>query len=582
MKRMKDFMKLHKKSVIITSIILCTVILLGITVTIATASTLNHNKIYEGVLIDDLDVSNLTVEEASAKVLEHFTEALDYAILLKYENVEKEINLSDLLAEIDVKATVQNAYKVGRDGSIIDRLKMVYDIKKNTLVINPLILCDDALLESYFKEIADQFDHAGQEMQLAVTDSELVITRGIPGSYIDIFDAMQKFKESAYRLKNGNFILEAKELIPAEPNAKDIHDKISGDPVDASYKIENHRLIIIDDKPGVSFDIDAVQSVIDQTPGDVITVPVTVTQANITTEKLQAQLFPDLLGTYSTRYNAGDVSRSHNVSLASQKINEVVLAPGEVFSYNDIVGPRTVARGFKIANVYVGNKVEPGIGGGICQVSSTLFNAVVLSDLDIVFRTNHSLPVTYVPLGRDATVSYGSIDFKFKNSTNHPIKIVASASGGTNKISIYGVKENKARTIEITTEFTGSYASRVVQKEDPTLPVGTVKVEQNGSAGSSYNTYKVTKENGSVVKTELLTKSKYVASDCIEIVGTMPVEDPEAQPQETNAPPVDAPQATQEPSPVIPPDAGSDPSIVPTSAPKPTIPPIEIGAPNAQ
>ena len=174
-----------------------------------------------------------------------------------------------------------------------------------------------------------------------------------------------------------------------------------------------------------------------------------------------------MLATYSTKYNAGDSNRSYNIALACKKINGVVLGPGDIFSYNDTVGPRTASRGFRTANVYVGNKVEPGIGGGICQVSSTLFNTAVLSDLNIVYRTNHSLTVSYVPLGRDATVSDGSIDFKFENSTGEPIKIVASASGGTNTISIYGKKQNPNRTISMTTERTATYPANLVQKKDP-------------------------------------------------------------------------------------------------------------------
>ncbi len=529
MQKIKDFIKLHKKPLIITAIALAVVLILGITAACIASSTLSRDKIYQGVFIGDLDVSNLTQDEVKAKITEHFTGPLEGTIILKCENIEKEITLTDLIASLDVDATAQEAYSIGRNGNMFERLKTINNTKKNKTVITPIIRCDEKLLEACLKEIAGQLKNAGRDTEFTVGENELIITRGVPGNYINIPEAILLFKKSAYDLRGNSLTLKAEEITPAEPNAKEIHDKLSGDPIDAGYKIENQRLIVIDDKPGISFDVDTVQAIIDQTDGDTITVPVTVTRANITSETLHSHLFPDQLGTYTTRYNAGDVSRSYNVSLASQKINEVVLAPGDIFSYNDTVGPRTVERGFKIANVYVGNKVEPGVGGGICQVSTTLFNAVVYADLEIVYRTNHSLPVTYAPLGRDATVAYGSIDFKFKNNTNNPVKIVASASGGANVVSIYGVKENKNKTIEITTECTGTYASRVVQKEDPTLPEGTVNVEQHGSSGSSYNAYKVTKENGAVVKTEFLTKSTYVATDRIEIIGTMPIEEADGQ-----------------------------------------------------
>jgi vancomycin resistance protein YoaR len=284
----------------------------------------------------------------------------------------------------------------------------------------------------------------------------------------------------------------------------------------------------------------------------------------VTEKQLNDTIFADCLGTYSSRYNAGDVNRSYNVALASKNINELILAPGEVFSYNDSVGPRTTARGFRVAHVYVGNRVEDGVGGGICQVSSTLYNAVVLSDLKIVTRTNHSLPVSYVPMGRDATVSYGSIDFKFENNTKMPIKISASASGGLAQISIYGTKENPGRTVSIESVCTATYPAQLEQIEDPTLPEGTVQVEQAGSSGSSYQTYKIVSENGKVISREPLAKSRYIAANRIERVGTMPAAAPE-----TDMPTAENPGETS--APIEPTE-----SAAPVETTTPTAPPVEV------
>lgn len=581
----KRYMKhSHKKSfVVLWTVLACIVVLVAILSSLV-AMALTNDVIANGIYVDDIHIGKMTAEEAAVEIAEHYSQPIDSMLTLQCGTTEKEIRLKDLACEVDVEATVKRAYDYGRNGNIFNRLKEIYTIKQDGLVLAPILACDDVLLETYLGELATLIDHPGQEMMLSLDGETLTITRGIPGNFIDIPEAMTQFKESALLLKDKPFVLTAKEMKPKEPNAKDIHAEICGDPVDASYKIENQQLTIVEEKPGVSFDITAVQTIIDQTPGDVITVPVTVVPAQVTAEQIKNQLFVDLLGTYTSKYNAGDVSRSHNVSLAAKKINEVVLAPGDVFSYNETVGPRTAARGFKTANVYVGNRVEPGIGGGICQVSSTLFNAVVLADLNIVYRTNHSLPVTYVPLGRDATVSYGSIDFKFSNNTGHPVKIVASAAGGYNKVSIYGVKENKNKTIEISTEQVGSRAYQVTQKEDPTLPEGTVKIEQKGSYGSSFNTYKITKENGKVVKTEFLTKSTYVPTDQIEIIGTQPVpsDTPSPEPEvpvsgevtETPAP-IDKP--TNTPIPILPPNAGESTPVPPASAsPTPAVEPTTV------
>jgi len=369
-------------------------------------------------------------------------------------------------------------------------------------------------------EIANVVDIPERELSVVLEGEELVITRGEKGQRILEDTAKKQISEAILDSSKNTVELTKEEVNPPELTVEYLQNEVCTEPQDASYKIENQKLTIIDEKTGVDIDVAKAKEIIESTPGDVVRIPVILTNPEVTAEKINAELFPDLLATYSSNYSASNVSRSHNVALSSQLISNTVLAPGDVFSYNDTVGPRTAARGFREAGVYVGNKVEQGIGGGICQVSSTLFNTVVLSDLKIVYRTNHSLPVSYVPLGRDATVSYGSIDFKFSNSTNAPIKIVASASNGKNVVSIYGTKQHPGRTIEITTECTGTYAPKVKTVEDPELAVGVVEVDEEGSKGSSYVTYKITKENGAVVKSEVLTKSTYSGTDRVERVGT--------------------------------------------------------------
>ena len=173
-----------------------------------------------------------------------------------------------------------------------------------------------------------------------------------------------------------------------------------------------------------------------------------------------------------------------------------------------MVGPRTAATGFKMAHVYVGNEVVDGIGGGICQVSSTLYNAVVMSDLKIVSRTNHSMPVGYVPLGRDATVSYGSIDFVFENDKSYPISIKAAVNGLTLTISIVGTAD-----MDYTVDFVSSTVSTLpfstVNVEDETLKEGETKTISNGSNGYVANSYRVYKKDGKEYSRKFEAKSTY-------------------------------------------------------------------------
>lgn len=156
-----------------------------------------------------------------------------------------------------------------------------------------------------------------------------------------------------------------------------------------------------------------------------------------------------VLASYTTNFNSADSKRTHNIVLASNKINGQLLAAGSTFSFNDVVGERTAEAGFDDAPVMMDGKLVPGVGGGICQVSSTLFNAALLSGMDIVERTPHYAPVSYIPKGRDATVAWGYLDFKFKNPYKHPVYILSVINGDSLSIYVIGYPEDKPQKVWI-------------------------------------------------------------------------------------------------------------------------------------
>ncbi|MGN0150490.1 MAG: VanW family protein, partial [Clostridia bacterium] len=201
---------------------------------------------------------------------------------------------------------------------------------------------------------------------------------------------------------------------------------------------------------------------------------------------LNSKLFANTMASYSTSYGSSTANRASNVARAASLINGKVLAPGEVFSFNSTVGKRTVANGFSTAPEYVNGKTVDGIGGGTCQVSSTLYNAVLYSDLDIVSRTNHMFTVSYVPNGQDATVADGGPDFKFKNNTDYPIKISAYTGGGKITVSIIGTDWEPKREVKINNST--SYSS-------------------NGD--TLVRTTRTVYANGEVINTETLPSSTY-------------------------------------------------------------------------
>ena len=195
--------------------------------------------------------------------------------------------------------------------------------------------------------------------------------------------------------------------------------------------------------------------------------------------------------------------------MAINKINGVVVMPGETFSYNKTLGKRTAEAGYKDAAGYVGGKVVQMIGGGICQISSTLYDTVVYANLDIVERHNHVFLTSYVGAGKDATVVYGSLDFQFKNTRQYPIKIVSSLQNGIATVSIYGIKEENEYEVEISTTILNYIPYNVIYEDDASLENGTETVTQYGQKGCKSITYKILKQNGKEVSRSVLSTDTY-------------------------------------------------------------------------
>ena len=199
---------------------------------------------------------------------------------------------------------------------------------------------------------------------------------------------------------------------------------------------------------GCTFDVEEAKKLWEKgKPGEMVSVPITVLEPEVTAESLRSVLFRDCLGAQTTYFGGSTEARVNNINLAVSRINDVVLMPGEIFSYNQTVGQRTTEAGFQEAGAYLNGEVVQEIGGGICQVSSTLYCATLYAQLGLVSRDSHYFRVTYLDWGMDATVSWPEPDFKFKNTRDYPIKIVA-----------YCDNNERALTVEIWgTDVDGTY-----------------------------------------------------------------------------------------------------------------------------
>ena len=523
---------------------------------------LTYQKVYKGVSINGTNVSGMTDEDLRQLLPGMFDFSKVYDISIEVESATEKINTLSLSPSPDTEKMIASAMEYGRTKKGLARIGEIKDVKKNPVDIPYMLMFDEYELQKTLDRISNTLNITAVDNKLEIREDSLFITRGIPGRGL-IYDDVKAAITKCILNGENKVSLSLSEINPEEITVDFIKRHTYEKPEDATYTIQDHKLLFTESHPGVTFKSSTVKRAIKNAKDmSEFSVPVKVTQPKVSTESLKESMLGDVLGKFSSDFSSSSNDRAHNIRLACSKINGYVLAPGEEFSYNEVVGPRTVEMGFKMANVYVGNTVQPGIGGGICQVSSTMFNAVVLANLEITERRNHSLPVSYVPMGRDATVSYGSIDFKFKNTYPTPIEISAVCEGRTNIITIRGKNDNPARTVEIVTERTGTTEPKVVRKEDPTLAEGTVKVEEAGSKGSTYVAYKLVYENGNLVSRDVLCKSVYRAKDRIEIVGTkQKEEEPSASPSPSASP-------TQSPK----------PSLAPTPIPTPSFAPTEDAA----
>lgn len=510
--------KKRKKILISILIILCAMLLFS---TIFAIINSMNNRIISGIYLQGIDISGMTKEQAETKFKELIDTVLQKKIVLKYGEIENIINLSDLGVSYQIDEAINEACNLGRTSNIF---KNNWDIVQTKLLkknITIKINYDEETLNSKIDAMLKLLPGTVQEYSYYIDNENLIIIKGKPGITIE----REKLKNIIYaeiqELKSDTTIVNIP-VINKEPDKIDlekIHSEIYKEAQDAY--ITQEPLTVHPNVNGIDFAIsmEDAKKLLEEDKEE-YSIPLKITIADKTVNDLGEDAFPNVLGTFTTRYDASDKNRSNNISLASEKIDGTVIMPGETFSYNQTVGKRTIDAGYKEAGAYAGGKVVQEVGGGICQVSSTLYNAVLYANLEIVDRSNHYFETSYVDPGRDATVSWGSVDFKFKNNRKYPIKIEAISKNGVTKMSIKGIKEEKEYEVIIQSKVTSIIQKNVKYKEDNSLDSSVEQVEQEGHNGCTSKTYKILKLNGAIVSTEEISADYYHALDKIVIKGT--------------------------------------------------------------
>jgi len=420
---------------------------------------LQRDVIFPGVFIDGIHMGNLTLAEAQDALGDEDTASSAFSITINIGDKAWTLNNENVSAHRDISGALLKAYSYGRQNTT--------DILSTQ--------------KTPFRERAD-------------------VVMGLRNQYIYI-NSKQVYDYDTVRAV-----------------IDEIVDYVTRDPVDAqivSFSFSTRTFTFSDDQVGVTIDGDALydqvvallkQGVVNRS----ITVSPQITLPTVTKEDLENTF--TLIAAFTTN-TTSSANRNSNISLACETINGTVLLPGNTFSFNDTVGERTLARGYKEAGAIAGGELVQEVGGGICQVSSTLFNAVARADLEIVSRSPHAWPSTYVEKGEDATVNWPNLDFKFKNNKDTPVFIITYYKNRQCTAEIWGVTlgDNISIDLESTVTKTLYPSTEVIYIQDTDLPVGTSKETVKMRTGYVVDTYKVWYQNDVEIKREYFYTSTYKA-----------------------------------------------------------------------
>lgn len=513
----------HKSHIglLIFSIIFFIVFLLAsVFSTVFAFINVNNTTFVSGISILGIDVSGLSKDDAKQKVTDDVSNRLSTDVIFKHNDETYTLLPSSVGGSFDIDKVIDDAYSVGRNGNIFQNNFAILNAMINSKNFIPDFSFNSDSFDDSISQMNSNFADGIVEPSYDISGNNLIIKSGKNGNIVDSDKIKSLFVDKLTVVPYNTDSIEVP-VFSKEANKIDIdaiHSEIYKEAQDASYTTNPYAVYPSSNGLDFNISIDEAKALITGDK-DSYTIPLKTLYPNVKTSDIGIEAFPDLLSSYSTSFASSSSNRATNVSLATNKINGKVLMPGEVFSFNGTVGKRTPQAGFKVAGVYMNGQVATDYGGGICQVSSTLYNAVLRANLEIVDRSNHMFEVGYVPIGTDATVSWGAPDFKFKNSRSYPIKIVTSSSNRKCVVKFYGLKESEEYDIEIVSYRTGSVPYRTTYTTDSSLAAGQQKVIQRGSNGAKSVAYRIRKKNGQVISKELLSKDTYDPHNQIIAVG---------------------------------------------------------------
>lgn len=497
-------------------------------------SSVTPGLILNNVSILDISIGGMTKSEAAQALQTAFQDeycAHDMTVTM----YDKHVKISSQTAglKLDTEAVVEAAYNLGRTSSQVQRKREQMQSMAGKLEMDPspYLSMDTNALKLEVEALCAQFSASATDNTFEITGEApdlygeempefaqvLVITSGTPGYAVDAPALLEQIRQ-AYLDCSFSAVFNGKITEPVPVDLEELYSQACSEPINAemdkeTFEVSAHTY-------GYAFDLDeAIALQKELAYGESCEIPFVCTAPDTTTASLESLLFRDVLGSY-TAYSASDpYNRDVNLKLSCQAIDGTVLMPGEIFSYNPALGERTPEAGWKQADGYVGTETVKEYGGGICQASSCLYLSALLADLEIVERVNHGFISAYMPYGMDATVSWGGPEFRFKNSTEYPLRIEAVASGGAVTVRLIGT-DTKDYYIRMTYEVLKTDPFETVYQEMPAdNEDGYVdgEVIVSGYTGYVIRTYrcKYSKSTDQYISSKLEAESTYNRRDKI-------------------------------------------------------------------
>ena len=415
---------------------------------------------------------------------------------------------------------IQGAYDLGRTGSLVARLSQIVRLRIKPVSIDLMLDFEtdsfnyflDQTCQAVFQEIIPS--------NIVILEDSVILCTGISGQEADRERLKNDIIRAVRSLSSAQIAISITEKLPPPIDVETTLATLNQDPINAefvktsrtTYDIKTHQM-------GRRIDREKLMEVVTYVENreikeyEEILLPVEFVAPALTEEALKARLFRDTLSSVTTHFNTdtpNNKNRGINIGLATASIDGTILLPGEEFSFNKIVGPRTPAKGYQIAHVFIEGEIRDGTGGGICQVSTTLYNAALKANLSISERHNHMFTVGYVPLGLDAAVSYGYADLVFTNTTAYPLRISASvAANNSLTFRIAATNDYPSLYVSTASKTISTTPVTVQYIDDASLPRGTEVVSEQGMDGYVVDTYIKVFNGDTLIREEKLHRSVY-------------------------------------------------------------------------